>query len=113
MVAPLLRSHHDSSHKQSCLFFKVAKSKESVYRPNAPAHQAAGWWAGQADAETGSKTETYRTQKNRYIFSKEWMEDTAQILRTEESQEPLLGRQEKIAKETMGPDSPMECLESN
>ena len=73
-MAPLLRSHHDSSHKQSCLFFKVEKSKESVYRPNAPVHQAAGWWAGQADAQTGSKTETYRTQKTvvscLYIFKR-------------------------------------------
>ena len=41
------------------------------------------------------------------------MEDIPQILRTEESQEPLLGRQEEMAKETLGPDSPMEYLESN
>ena len=41
------------------------------------------------------------------------MEDTAQILRTEESQELVLGRQAKISKKTVGPDSPMEYLESN
>ena len=61
--------------KQSCLFLKIDKSKESVYRPNAPVHHAAGWWAGQYDSDTGSKTETYRTQKKPwflvYIFSKE------------------------------------------
>ena len=63
--------------KQSCLFLKIDKSKESVYRPNAPVHHAAGRWAGQYDSDTGSKTETYRTQKNRgflfiYFPKNEW-----------------------------------------
>ena len=41
------------------------------------------------------------------------MQDIPQILRTEESSEPLLGRQEEMATPTLGPESPMEYLESN
>ena len=40
------------------------------------------------------------------------MQDIPQILRTEASSEPLVGRQEEMASPTLGPESSMEYLES-